>query len=275
MKTFLKKYNLFLSNIYYVSLRLVRKFIFSDEFLLKYGKYVPYYRINTNQLRPEVIVNEYEKYLKENKINWEGQKILEVGCGKTNSTGYEISARSGSEVFLVEPFVIFDQIADDILLEQVSKKYNLSKEAIANMVTRVKNFKEIPHKSIDIVVSSSVLEHVNTFEKLVEDLANTSKAEVKMLHIADYRDHFFKYPYHFLQFSNNVWNKFLNPGDLTRTRLSEHLKIFEKNKFKTEILHEERQEEEFEKIRQNINRCFDRNNPTLSVGRVVMLVSKK
>ena len=35
-----------------------------------------------------------------------------------------------------------------------------------------------------------------------------------MLHVVDYRDHFFKYPLHFLQFSQNTWRRFLNPGRL-------------------------------------------------------------
>ena len=253
----------------------MRKFVFSDEFLLKYGKHVPYYRVNTNQFRPELIVDEYNKYFDKNEISWKGKKILEIGCGKTNSTGYEISARSNSEVFLAEPFVVFDQVADNIFLTQISKKYNLTKEALAKMVTRVKSFREIPFGHIDIVVSSSVLEHVSNLNKLLEEVTSVSKPEVKMLHIVDYRDHFFKYPYHFLQFSHYVWNNFLNPGDLTRTRQSEHLRIFDQYGYKTEILYEKKDPKEFEKIYQNIDKCFDKNDQTLSIGLSAILVSKK
>lgn len=48
-----------------------------------------------------------------------------------------------------------------------------------------------------------------------------------MIHRVDYRDHFFKYPYMFLTFSQDTWRRYLNPGDLPRWRVSDHVRAFE------------------------------------------------
>jgi hypothetical protein len=60
-----------------------------------------------------------------------------------------------------------------------------------------------------------------------------------MIHIVDYRDHFFKYPFHFLQFSSPVWYRYLDPGDLCRARIGDHLRAFEAHGFRTAVLAKE------------------------------------
>ena len=75
---------------------------------------------------------------------------------------------------------------------------------------------------MDVVLSNSVLEHVQDLPALFAELARILAPGGVMLHRVDYRDHFFKYPFHFLLYPRWVWNWFLNPGDLPRWRYDDH-----------------------------------------------------
>jgi hypothetical protein len=79
-----------------------------------------------------------------------------------------------------------------------------------------------------------------------------------MIHCIDYRDHFFKYPYHFLLFSKKTWDTFLNPGDLFRYRVSDHVNIMENAGFKVNALTGSKDSLEFEKIRTMVHPDFNK-----------------
>jgi len=61
-----------------------------------------------------------------------------------------------------------------------------------------------------------------------------------MLHRVDYRDHFFKYPFQFLTFPKAIWDNLLNPGDLTRLRLDDHLRALAQSGFRTDVFEREK-----------------------------------
>jgi len=90
------------------------------------------------------------------------------------------------------------------------------------------------------------------------------------LHIVDYRDHFFKYPLHFLQFSEQTWQSFLNPGDLPRWRLGQHVTALKHAGFQVIVLHQEIDVDNFAWIQQRISNHFDLTDPTLGVLRAVI-----
>ena len=77
-----------------------------------------------------------------------------------------------------------------------------------------------------------------------------------MLHIVDYRDHFFAFPYHHLLWSDRVWRWFLNPGDLPRWRIGDHMRAFETNGFAVKTLMAKAIPAEFEKVRTRIHPKF-------------------
>ena len=96
-----------------------------------------------------------------------------------------------------------------------------------------------------------------------------------MLHIVDYRDHFFKYPLHFLQFSARTWRRFLDPGDLPRWRLSHHLMALDRAGFDTRVMRQEEDAREFERIRFHISPDFDLEDPRLGVLNAVLYCERK
>ena len=261
------------SNIEYILLRLIRRFVFPNDFLIKYGAYIPYYRVNLNQSKPTAIIGDYNKYLKATAIDPTNLiSILEIGVGATNSTGYEMAFQGfakGGEIILIEPYADFNQSLDNKIYTD-----NAYPDAVRDRVKRLKKLSDIESNSIDLILSNSVLEHVDMddFSVLIYNLNRVLKPEACMLHIVDYKDHFFKYPYHFLQFSNAVWNRYLNPGDLPRWRLDDHLKLLASANLSVEILDSEIDNLSYAKVESLIHPMFDINNPEIRVTRAVLFI---
>ena len=262
--------NMLLSNIEYIVLRLLRRFVFTSGFLIKYGAFIPYYRVNLNQFNPSSIVGDYKKYLEAANIDpMKVSSILEIGVGATNSCGYEMAFQGfaqGGKITMFEPYTDYDRVLDNKIFCNLGYAGE-----IRDSIHRVRNLSNIEANSVDLVLSNSVLEHVDDFLGLMTQLKSVLKPGASMLHIVDYRDHFFKYPYHFLQFSKRVWDRYLNPGDLPRWRLSDHLEILSEANLLVEVLSSEVDELALSKIKSYIHPMFDAKR-YISVTRAVLLL---
>lgn len=264
-----------LSNLEYVPLRLLRKFVFRRAFLETCGWLIPYYLTNRGETSPQSVVSAYFSYLRECNIRVDGMTTLELGSGATNGTGYELAARKTTRVYCLEPFARFRSTLDQSILSEVCNRHHVKPDDIAGRTVRLNNFNDIPPQSIDLVVSSSVLEHVADLGTLCSDLKRVLTLSGKMLHLVDYRDHFFKYPYHFLQFSRRTWKAFLDPGDLPRWRLTDHLHAFARAGFETRVLAERSEPGEFARVAPYINQEFDRSDSRLAITFAALLTSRR
>ena len=105
--------------------------------------------------------------------------------------------------------------------------------------SRIRELAGLDSASADIIVSNSVLEHVRDPLDLFRECLRVLAPGGIMLHQVDYRDHFFKYPFHFLTFSKALWDNLLDPGDLPRLRLDDHLLALRISGFECEVLKQE------------------------------------
>jgi hypothetical protein len=72
-----------------------------------------------------------------------------------------------------------------------------------------------------------VLEHVEDMAGTVPELARATTPQGQQFHFVDMRDHFFKYPFEMLCYSEKVWRGLLNPGsNLNRLRARDYQRIF-------------------------------------------------
>jgi SAM-dependent methyltransferase len=260
-----------LSNVEYIALRLARRFLFRDEFLLRFGRLIPHYRVNRNQADPRPLVADYSRHLADRGFSAAGRRILEVGTGATDSTGYEFAAQfQPAEMLMLEPFVAFAADEDQRLLESIATRHGLAAPRLKSSVRHLHRFSDIPDRSVDLIVSSSVLEHVGDPPALFRECGRVLRPGGAMLHLVDYRDHFFKYPYHFLQFSQRTWNRWLNPGDLPRWRVYDHLQALTAAGFQPTLLRADRDDAAFARIAPHLSADFQANDPLLPVSYAVI-----
>ena len=267
---------MFLEDCEYITLRIIRKFLLRDNLLKSLERVIPYYKTNQNQLNPEPIVEQYLHNLSIANISVKGEKsILEIGVGATNSIGYEMVAREKDLCyFCYEPYAKFDEKRDKEIFKSIAEGKSINFQSIESRVRRIQSLDAIGDKSVDVILSNSVLEHVADMGKLITDLQRVLKKGGCMLHLIDYRDHFFKYPFHFLKFSEKSWNKFLNPGDLPRWRIDDHMNIFKQYDYKVHILGTKREEGAFQQIKSKIHPEFSKNNEQmLSITHAALFVN--
>jgi 2-polyprenyl-3-methyl-5-hydroxy-6-metoxy-1,4-benzoquinol methylase len=252
----------------YIVLRMLRRFVFTYSFLLRFGRFIPYFRVNVNQDMPEELVERYIRYMRDlnrRDDDWSEARILEVGAGTTNAVGLLLAHRLGCKVDVFDPYVQFDQ-------EQTNKciaHFKMHDETV-NRVRRVQRLEG----KYDFILSNSVLEHVKDIDQFFIDTKEVLKENGAMVHFVDYRDHFFKYPYFFLMFSKRTWDTFLNPGDLYRWRLDNHLSAIEQGKLKYEIHESEIMNNEAEYIEKRIQPYF-RKMQFWNVSNVALVVQKE
>jgi SAM-dependent methyltransferase len=217
-------------------------------------------------------VDSYLAYCGRIKIDPFGITILEIGPGSTNSTGYEIVARIEGDYIGYDPYCCFDPENDRKIFLEILERYELPADNLALKVSRISNMKQLKNQSVDLILSYSVLEHVKELPELFGELKRVLKKDGHMIHFVDYRDHFFKYPLHFLQFSDKTWDMLFNPGDLPRYRLDDHLTLFHDYGFFIEVLDKEFDHYEYEKIKNHIFRRFkDYHEERVSVLKAALI----
>ena len=118
---------------------------------------------------------------------------------------------------------------------------------------------ELP--TFDYVFTNSVYEHLDDVDGVTRALARLTKPEGMHVHFVDLRDHFFKYPFEMLTFSEKLWIGWLNPtSNHNRYRIWHYRRVFD-TYFRTvaiDVL--ERDELAFEKIRGRVRPEFASGN---------------
>jgi SAM-dependent methyltransferase len=180
----------------YVALRLARRFVFTERILKRVGRLVPYYRANANEVDARPVIELYERAVERSGRRLPANPaILEFGSGATNSVGYALAghrlAGAHGRIVLFEPFASLDEAAD--------RRHRVDlPPGIAQRVQRISMLQRVASGSVDLVLSHSVLEHVREPASTIAELDRVMAPSGIMVHVIDYRDHFFKYPFHFL-----------------------------------------------------------------------------
>jgi len=257
----------------YVALRVIRRFFFNEARLHALGRFLPHYRVNQGLTDPVAIAEAYAADLARLGVSVAGQRILEIGSGAANGAGYALMTMGAAKVVCHEPYAALDVGLDAKHLAGLALRFPDVKFSV---VDRVQTLDGLPDGSIDVVVSNSVLEHVADPSALFASLARLLAPGGVMLHRVDYRDHFFKYPFHFLLFSKFAWKWFLNPGDLPRWRIDDHLAGLAAAGFATTILEAETDPEAFAQIAGRLHPDYRLRDPdALAVTRAVLFCLRR
>ena len=115
--------------------------------------------------------------------------------------------------------------------------------------------------AVDIVVSNSVYEHLDDVTGITSALARLTHPEGIQLHFIDLRDHYFKYPFAMLCYSDRIWSSWLNPSSHhNRYRLWDYERAFKQSFAEVKTLVLERDEQSFQKISSRILPQFKSGN---------------
>lgn len=258
------------ADLKYITLRLIRRFVVPYSFLVRFGHLLPWWRANQNQADPRVIIEAYAPHLKAKSRSIAGARIIELGAGATNSAAYALAAEGAAKVWSLEPFVAFDAKQDAALLERVALLSGVAADVLSARVQRATSLSEVPRKSADLVLSHSVLEHVSDPAGLFGQLLPHIAPGGGSLHLVDYRDHFFPLPYHFLRFRAATWNRWLNPGDLPRWRIYDHLEAFSATGWTTEVLEQTVEENARPDVQHRVSSDFRRDDEHLWIARAAL-----
>jgi SAM-dependent methyltransferase len=140
----------------------------------------------------------YQIAMKE-KLPFSGRTVLEVGSGPLLGWGMVALALGATKFYALEPafrwslLTQYQEYFEDHwrqvnrFLGPVDRVEDLIAQHKIEVLTEERI--TLPNKSIDLVVSNSVVEHVDDLEELIEELRRISSDEAVQFHFVDLKDH--------------------------------------------------------------------------------------
>jgi hypothetical protein len=251
-------------NIKYFTLRLIRHFIPESiaRFLLKRRWII---RPGLESSDPIAAVDQYVKALAQYGKSIKGQRILVFGYGGRFAVGVELLKQGASHIVLCDHFVLLDRERNLELLPKYNDYLFMENnevmprpEQITLLHGDIRDAKlQAEILAVDLVLSTSVYEHLDDVNGITRALAKLTTSQGAQLHFVDLRDHFFKYPFEMLTFSERVWKNFLNPtSNLNRFRLTNYQEVFDAYFQKVNIAVLNRQVDELRSVTSRIRPEF-------------------
>jgi len=212
-------------------------------------------------LQPEAAASRYRVDLENAGFNLAGKRVLVFGYGGYFALGCSLLRSGAGQVILCDKFAppdnqrnrpLLTHYADYLALVdgQVAPK-NGGLELLEADIRQV--VKDRRMDAVDIVVSTSVFEHLDDVEGITGALAAITCPEGIGLHYIDLRDHYFKYPFGMLCYPTHIWRDWLNPGsNLNRYRVWDYRRVFESSYGAVEIQILQQDVKAFEQARSQI-----------------------
>lgn len=229
---------------------------------------------------PSTAVQRYKDSLIEKRTSFKDKKILVFGYGGRFDIGLLILREGAKHVILCDKYAQPDEAHNQRMFSGEDKYFFLEnnklrprQERMTLLEEDIKNFQIEP---VDIILSSSVYEHVDDVEGVTRALAEMTKPDGVHVHYIDLRDHFFKYPFEMLRFSEHTWRNWLNPSsNHNRYRLWNHRKAFEACFENVEIRILSSEEEAFRKIQPHILPEFVSGNMEEDAAGTIRVIASK
>ncbi|HLA06213.1 MAG TPA: methyltransferase domain-containing protein [Anaerolineales bacterium] len=218
---------------------------------------------------PFTAVQRYVDILSARGLSFQNKRVLVFGYGGRFDIGFGLLKEGAEHIILCDKYAPPDEphnrrlfgtedkyfFAETRGLRPRSKWMTLLEEDIRELQSRD------AIKPVDIVLSSSVYEHLDDVEGITSALATLTKPDGLHIHFVDLRDHFFKYPFEMLRFSESTWRTWLNPSSHhNRYRLWDYRHAFESCFAIVEIEILTREDDAFRKLLPHIKPEFISGN---------------
>ena len=233
---------------------------------------------------PLAAVKRYVEVLLECGLSFQGKRVLVFGYGGRFDIGFGLLKEGAAHVILCDKYASPDETHNRQRFASEQKYFVLEDEGLRPRpewitlleadIRDVQATKQI--EPVDFVVSSSVYEHVDDVEGITRALAGLTKQDGLHIHYIDLRDHFFKYPFEMLSFSENTWRRWLNPTtNHNRYRLWNYRNAFQACFEQVNIKILSWEEEAFRKLLPRIRPEFVSGNMEEDAAGVILLIASK
>lgn len=227
-------------NLDYLFLRTVRHFLPKSvtRFLLRRDIFI---HPGAETSKPVQTVDRYESILTEHQVSLTGKRIMDFGYGGFFATGVELLRRGAGQVVLCDPYEPPDHRKNGTLLPEYQNWLALEKGKVlpksGQLLVIAEDITRIPTlEPFDIILSSSVYEHLSDVPGVTRALHHFLKPGGVCLHFIDLRDHYFKLPFEMLCYTSQTWERWLNPtSNLNRLRMWNYRQIFSQSFSTVEI----------------------------------------
>jgi len=233
---------------------------------------------------PLAAVKRYVEVLSERGLSFQGKRVLVFGYGGRFDIGFGLLKAGAAHVILCDKYAPPDEVHNQRVFASEEKYFFMEKEGLRPRpewitlleadIRDAQATKQI--EPVDFVISSSVYEHLDDVEGITRALANLTKPDGLHIHYVDLRDHYFKYPFEMLRFSEHTWRTWLNPStNHNRYRLWNYRAAFKSCFAQVEIKILTREEDAFRKLLPRIRPEFVSGNLEEDAVGVILLIASK
>lgn len=233
---------------------------------------------------PFAAVQRYVDVLALHGRSFEGKRVLVFGYGGRFDIGFGILKAGAAHAILCDKYAPPDDSHNQHMFAPEKQYFVVENKRLCprpEWMTLIEADIRDVHAArrldpVDIVISSSVYEHLDEVEGITQALAGLTKPDGIQIHFVDLRDHFFKYPFEMLRFSEGTWRRWLNPSsNHNRYRIWEYRRVFESCFEEVEIEVLTREEDAFRKLLPRIRPEFVSGDIEQdAVGVIQVVVSK-
>jgi SAM-dependent methyltransferase len=222
-------------NFRYVVARLVRHFM--PEWMVRYLLlHSVILKAGLETADPEAAVRRYAEALQRRGLSLDGKTVLVFGYGGRFDVGIGLLEHGANHVVLCDRYAHADNSHNRGLVSRFRDYFDLSEGDVRPRPDRITLFqgdivgaasrRTLP--ACDLVISNSVLEHVDDLAAVLTALGWLTKPSGLHIHYIDLRDHYFKYPFEMLRYDKTVWTRWLNPSsNLNRLRVWQYQDAFD------------------------------------------------
>jgi SAM-dependent methyltransferase len=233
---------------------------------------------------PIAAVKRYVDVLAERRLSFQGKRVLVFGYGGRFDIGFALLKEGAVHVILCDKYAPPDEAHNRRAFTSEEKYFLVENKGLRPRpewitlleadIRDVNVTREI--EPVDFVISSSVYEHIDDVEGITRALASLTKPDGLQIHYVDLRDHFFKYPFEMLRFSESTWRRWLNPStNHNRYRLWEYRNAFQACFEQVEIKVLTREEEAFRKLLPRIRPEFVSGRMDEDTVGVILVIASK
>jgi SAM-dependent methyltransferase len=233
---------------------------------------------------PFAAVQRYVEVLAKRGLSLRGKRVLVFGYGGRFDLGFGLLKEGAAHVILCDKYAPPDEVHNQRMFAAEGNYFVRNSEGLRPhpawmtlLESDIRDLEPRPEiEPVDLVVSSSVYEHLDDVEGITSALARLTRPDGTHIHFVDLRDHFFKYPFEMLRFSESVWRKWLNPSsNHNRYRLWDYRRVFESYFGQVEIKVLHRDEEAFRKLTPYVRPEFVSGDPNEDAVTLIQVIATK